>query len=266
MDKPGNLDAWEGDPNAPFILTAKVRRSLITQWVGEAWEILTTQPQYKDTFKACFERTGALITADGTLDEKICPMKGLINYKVPPIPETVTGVNDLSGFIPVTAVNHDNVDVDPAVLRQQQELINNPEILLEEQEDDDELHLEEVLITEDIDATEDDDEAETTPLDAEDDAYNSWDQAVDGAKNSLPVRMEPIIDQQQLPKRLMQLNSFIFIFYQNEWEIARIHKRIQVATEPTFDIKFYFTNQWAVANLNPENYGKDNASSNKWFS
>lgn len=45
----------------------------------------------------------------------------------------------------------------------------------------------------------------------------------------------------------MQINIFIFSFYQNDWEIVLIHKRIQVATEPTFDIEMYFTNQWAVA-------------------
>ncbi len=53
----------------------------------------------------------------------------------------------------------------------------------------------------------------------------------------------------------MQINIFIFSFYQNDWEIVLIHKRIQVATEPTFDIEMYFTNQWAVAKLSPENYG-----------
>ncbi len=140
--------------------------------------------------------------------------------QVPPIPETVTGANDLSGFIPVTAVT--------------------------------EVHLEEVI----TEVAEAGDDGADIPLEAEEDD----DTYVDGAKNSLPVRMEPIIDQQQLPKRLMQINAFIFIFYQNEWEIARIHKRIQVAIVPTFDIKMCFTNQWAVATLSPENYGKDNAS------
>ena len=59
-----------------------MRRILITQWVGTAWDKMTTDSAYKDTFRRCFELTGALITADGTDDTLIRPMRGL-EYTVP---------------------------------------------------------------------------------------------------------------------------------------------------------------------------------------
>ena len=84
LDEPGHLDAWEGHPDAILKLDAKTRRILITHWVGEAWERLTTQPKYTLTFRKCFMRTGALITADGSEDHEIQPMVGLAGgYKVP---------------------------------------------------------------------------------------------------------------------------------------------------------------------------------------
>jgi hypothetical protein len=73
LDVEGNLDAWEGDPNATYKLDASMRRILVTQWVGTAWEKMTTDAAYKDTFRRCFELTGALITADGTADNLIVP-------------------------------------------------------------------------------------------------------------------------------------------------------------------------------------------------
>ena len=43
---------------------------------------MTTDLAYKDTFHRCFKLTGALITADGTDDKLIRPMRGL-DYTVP---------------------------------------------------------------------------------------------------------------------------------------------------------------------------------------
>ena len=60
-----------------------MRRILITHWVGDAWERLTTHPDYHDTFKRCCETTGALITANGSRDELINALKGMTTYKVP---------------------------------------------------------------------------------------------------------------------------------------------------------------------------------------
>jgi len=89
LDEPGNLDAWEGDPLAELKLDAKTRRILITHWVAEAWDRLTTLPRYAETFRKCFMRTGALITADGSEDHEIQPMVGLRGgYKVPEMVES----------------------------------------------------------------------------------------------------------------------------------------------------------------------------------
>ena len=57
-------------------------RILITYWVGDAWEILQGD-KYKDSRYRCFERTGCLITADCSNDDKINP-EGLPGYVVPP--------------------------------------------------------------------------------------------------------------------------------------------------------------------------------------
>jgi len=83
LDGDGNLDAWEGCPHAAFKIDAKMRRILITQWSGEAWERLTTDDRYKETFYKCFQRTGCLITADGSDDHEIIPMQGMKGYIVP---------------------------------------------------------------------------------------------------------------------------------------------------------------------------------------
>lgn len=91
LDISGNLDAWEGDPLAEFKLDAKMRRILITRWVADAWERLTTDPVYKDTLFKCFVTTGTLITADDTDDEKIQLMVGLPGgYSIPKVAVTMT--------------------------------------------------------------------------------------------------------------------------------------------------------------------------------
>ena len=73
-----NMDRWAG--NKPF--SASERRILITQWVGEANNLLKS-PNY-DAFRwHAFEKTGCLITADGSEDYKIKP-EGMEDYEVVP--------------------------------------------------------------------------------------------------------------------------------------------------------------------------------------
>ena len=62
--------------------TAMEQRILITHWVGDAWETLCGT-NYEHLRKRCWEKTGYLITADGSDDDKISP-EGLLMYKVPP--------------------------------------------------------------------------------------------------------------------------------------------------------------------------------------
>ena len=78
-----NIDLWYG--NSEKKLTVSDRRILITQWVGQAYEMLQ-HPDYDHFRRRCFEKTGCLLTADGSEDDKVQP-EGLIGYKVnPPLP------------------------------------------------------------------------------------------------------------------------------------------------------------------------------------
>ena len=71
--------------NSERKLTAKESRILITHWAGDAYDKLNSA--YCDNLRyRCFQRTGCLITADGSDDSLISP-EGLSGYKVlPPVP------------------------------------------------------------------------------------------------------------------------------------------------------------------------------------
>ena len=78
LDAEENADRWYGNVQ-PF--SAKERRILITHWAGDAYEKLIS-PEYNNFRWRLFEKTGCLITADGSEDSKIQP-EGLTDYKVP---------------------------------------------------------------------------------------------------------------------------------------------------------------------------------------
>ena len=80
-----NLSLWLGHGDEK--LTASRRRILITHFVGEAHERLQN-PHYDGFLWNCFERTGCLITADGSGDSKIKP-EGLNDYEVIPPQESL---------------------------------------------------------------------------------------------------------------------------------------------------------------------------------
>ena len=65
LDRDDNLNLWESSD-----LNARERRILITQWLGEAWERLTTSPAYVDTFFKSFQKTGFVL-------KKIFPFQNL---------------------------------------------------------------------------------------------------------------------------------------------------------------------------------------------
>lgn len=73
-----HLDKWK---NGSF--TASEKRILITQFVGEAWEEMFLSGKYHPT--SYFEKTGTLLTLDGSKDAKI-KMDGIPSFKMPPIP------------------------------------------------------------------------------------------------------------------------------------------------------------------------------------
>ena len=70
LEKEENLEMWHDKTSA------KNRRILMTQWTGHAWRELVSKP---DFIRKLFEKTGCLITADGSQDEKIRP-QGLDAY------------------------------------------------------------------------------------------------------------------------------------------------------------------------------------------
>ena len=81
LDDGDNADKWFNNQQGnPF--TAKVRRILITHWAGQAMRKLNTS-KYDRLRLKCWEATGALMTADGSEDDKIKP-EGLPNYQVLP--------------------------------------------------------------------------------------------------------------------------------------------------------------------------------------
>ena len=82
LDCDENADRWYGNIET---FSAKQWRILITHWVGNAYNKLIPQ-DYKPYVWRMWEKTGCLITADGSEDEKIQP-EGLKEYKVqPPMP------------------------------------------------------------------------------------------------------------------------------------------------------------------------------------
>ena len=79
LEGESNADRWYGNSQG---FTARERRYLISHWAGSAYEELVSD-KYKDFWWRQFEKTGCLITADGSEDDKINP-EGLPNYRVPP--------------------------------------------------------------------------------------------------------------------------------------------------------------------------------------
>ena len=79
LEGESNADRWYGNSQG---FTARERRYLISHWAGSAYEELVSD-KYKDFWWRQFEKTGCLITADGSEDDKINP-EGLPNYSVPP--------------------------------------------------------------------------------------------------------------------------------------------------------------------------------------
>ena len=68
--------------NSDIKLTAKEHRILITHWVGEAYQKLRDS-KYDHLRYRCLQKTGCLITADGSNDSAISPER-LNGYSVPP--------------------------------------------------------------------------------------------------------------------------------------------------------------------------------------
>ena len=73
LDIDENLELWEAGK-----LTAAQRRILMTRWLGAAWEKFNSR-QYDGARHRWFQKTGGLMTADGSADDKITP-EGTTKY------------------------------------------------------------------------------------------------------------------------------------------------------------------------------------------
>ena len=208
QDEPGNLDAWEGQPDAVLKLDAKTRRILITHWVGKAWKRLTTLPIYNLTFRKCFMRIGALITAEGSNDHEIQPMVGLPGgYKVPEMVE-------IDDDHPAPEVELDPVapEVEPEIDGEQDQVQQNGE------------HADIVedpyaLTNNDANAAADATDAAADYDDAQDEV-ESWNASVEFT-NEMDPSLAPVRDDDpRIPSRLN--GRYVLIKLDGEWDCAKV--------------------------------------------
>lgn len=71
LEDEDNLEMWHDK------MTASHRRVLMTKWASSAWKYLTTDKAF---FRKLFQKTGCLMTVDGTNDDLIKP-QGLEDYE-----------------------------------------------------------------------------------------------------------------------------------------------------------------------------------------
>lgn len=123
-----NIDRWlENDKK----LSAKERRILITEWVGEAYTRLQG-PDYGEYRKRMFTKTGCLITADGSDDNLITP-EGLVNFVVPPPMPIRPPTEPAEPQTPDAATEHEDADGDETTHP------NDDDSSVEEESDDEEI-------------------------------------------------------------------------------------------------------------------------------
>ena len=128
LDNEDNAEKWYGNESG---FCAKDRRILITLWAGSAYQKLISK-DYDDFRWRLFEKTGCLITADGSEDDKISP-EGLPEYKPPP---------PLDYIEPSTAAPVSNTVAPPTVDPEVYEVADNEE---ENEADNESLHSEELI-------------------------------------------------------------------------------------------------------------------------
>jgi len=107
-----NASKWLGLEGKPY--TAKERRILITNWAGEAYKKLCGS-EYDHLRTRCFQKTGCLMTADGSEDHLIAP-EGLEDFVVPPPNKYIDPSYELAATVgpncPVTSHEEEDVGSD----------------------------------------------------------------------------------------------------------------------------------------------------------
>ena len=104
-----NIEKWIGNDQEKF--SAKDRRILMTHWIGEAFEKLQGS-KYDYSRWQCFERTGCLITADGSDNDKIKP-DGMPDYLIPHQMPTVSADDPFESVAPAAEpIPDDSVELE----------------------------------------------------------------------------------------------------------------------------------------------------------
>ena len=249
-----------------------MRRILITQWVGEAWDKMTTDVAYKDTFRRCFEFTGALITADGTDDTLIRPMRGL-EYTVPasiidltieriieqqtnfeandagdPEDENEERENvEILGEVVVTALDTEDANAEISLL------LERPSANTEEQDDNQQMD-------ENPPAVDDDDEQKGEEEEEKDEnEEESWAMGLANAELQEGA-LEPILDTSLARPRIGK-GVFFMILVDAEWELVKFHKSVNAK----YQLYNVITNEWCDSVLDSADYGRTGESSSRWI-
>jgi len=112
-----------------------LRRILVTKWIGEAWERYTTDPTYEDTIFKCFQRTGCLLTADGSDDNEVRPMQGMTDYVLPVVSQDWVIQNIIDNIVDEIAQDGFKLLIDAVVPDAQN--CSEDELVLDDDDDND---------------------------------------------------------------------------------------------------------------------------------
>jgi hypothetical protein len=108
LDGDENLELWESAK-----MTAGQRRILMTQWLGAAWDVFNSA-KYDMARRRYFEKTGCLMSADGSDDDRITP-EGTVSYKFVRLDPAVVVADDDAARVPTeVAAPADSDDDGPA--------------------------------------------------------------------------------------------------------------------------------------------------------
>lgn len=263
LDEPGNLDAWEGDPHATFKIDAKLRRVLITSWIGEAWERLTKDPKYKDTLFKCFVTTGLLITADGTDDALIQPMVGLPGgYSIP----EVAAINDdedaaaqVAAQVGVPAAAAVAADLPDLIAAEQDAIVAADEDGTGNAGDgpaEDDVDEDGSVVDDEYAAAE---QEEDTTHDAEDEV-DSWTTALEDAL-ALDPPVAPVRDATRIPKRLVGCHALVFLA--GEWDLVKIESSAPGATT-LYRYKTCSSRAYGHCAFTSDSHGRFSTATDRW--
>lgn len=254
LDLPGNLDAWEGNADAILKMDTSYRRVLITRWAAEAWERMTTDPHYEDTFRKCFVRTGALLTIEGTDDAKVQPMVGLLGgYKVPPvgtIPVLIAAPAAAAAPAPARA---------PAVATAAPAQVHAPPAAPMPAPIPPDEDTEEVIDDDDGSVVDDDVEAEEEFREPNDDEEeDSWQAALFAAEN-MPQTLLPCEGFSVTMSRMV--GKYALKYIDGEWDVVKIDAS---RDDAQYRYRIESNRLYGVSEFLSSAHGRKNPSIHRW--